>query len=202
MANDPRRNHVIGMPSAPLADRRHLPIKVDRYQVAPCLVHKSGFDKGGNDMPVPIDIGIEFCARWPMPLIQARADLTCHGFDVAPNRHHLDSLPRSVSHSQANPRARAADQRHRRPRRSQGGHPVKTTHRLALPSMLTQQAQEVTHAAGLNRLDALVQTVVQQVHADCMGLGGEHGWRHRFQNGTAGAVDLGSGTLRVRVEKA
>lgn len=39
-----------------------------------------------------------------------------------------------------------------------------TTPRLALPYILTQQAQkEVTHAAGLNRLDALVQPVVQQV---------------------------------------
>jgi hypothetical protein len=41
---------------------------------------------------------------------------------------------------------------------------VTTTPRLALPYILTQQAQkEVTHAAGLNRLDALVQPVVQQV---------------------------------------
>ncbi|WP_372623414.1 DUF2793 domain-containing protein [Falsiroseomonas sp.] len=39
-----------------------------------------------------------------------------------------------------------------------------TTPRLALPYILTQQAQkEVTHAAGLNRLDVLVQPVVQQV---------------------------------------
>ncbi len=39
-----------------------------------------------------------------------------------------------------------------------------TTPRLALPYILAQQAQkEVTHAAGLNRLDALVQPVVQQV---------------------------------------
>ena len=38
------------------------------------------------------------------------------------------------------------------------------TPRLALPYILTQQAQkEVTHAAGLNRLDALVQPVVQQL---------------------------------------
>jgi hypothetical protein len=41
---------------------------------------------------------------------------------------------------------------------------VTTTPRLALPYILAQQAQkEVTHAAGLNRLDALVQPVVQQV---------------------------------------
>jgi hypothetical protein len=41
---------------------------------------------------------------------------------------------------------------------------VTTTPRLALPYILTQQAQkEVTHAAALNRLDALVQPVVQQV---------------------------------------
>ncbi len=41
---------------------------------------------------------------------------------------------------------------------------MSTTPRLALPYILTQQAQkEVTHAAGLNRLDALVQPVVQQV---------------------------------------
>jgi hypothetical protein len=41
---------------------------------------------------------------------------------------------------------------------------VSTTPRLALPYILTQQAQkEVTHAAGLNRLDALVQPVVQQI---------------------------------------
>jgi hypothetical protein len=41
---------------------------------------------------------------------------------------------------------------------------VTTTPRLALPYILTQQAQkEVTHAAGLNRLDALVQPVVQQI---------------------------------------
>ena len=39
-----------------------------------------------------------------------------------------------------------------------------TTPRLALPYILTQQAQkEVTHAAGLNRLDALVQPVMQQI---------------------------------------
>lgn len=39
-----------------------------------------------------------------------------------------------------------------------------TTPRLALPYILTQQAQkEVTHAAGLNRLDALVQPVVQAI---------------------------------------
>jgi hypothetical protein len=39
-----------------------------------------------------------------------------------------------------------------------------TTPRLSLPYILTQQAQkEVTHAAGLNRLDALVQPVVQQI---------------------------------------
>lgn len=39
-----------------------------------------------------------------------------------------------------------------------------TTPRLALPYILTQQAQkEVTHAAGLNRLDALVQPVVQVI---------------------------------------
>jgi hypothetical protein len=36
--------------------------------------------------------------------------------------------------------------------------------RLALPYILTQQAQkEVAHAAGLNRLDALVKPVAQQV---------------------------------------
>jgi hypothetical protein len=41
---------------------------------------------------------------------------------------------------------------------------VSTTPRLALPYILAQQAQkEVTHSAGLNRLDALVQPVVQQV---------------------------------------
>jgi hypothetical protein len=41
---------------------------------------------------------------------------------------------------------------------------VTTTPRLALPYILAQQAQkEVTHAAALNRLDALVQPVVQQV---------------------------------------
>jgi hypothetical protein len=41
---------------------------------------------------------------------------------------------------------------------------VTTTPRLALPYILAQQAQkEVTHAAGLNRLDALVQPVAQQV---------------------------------------
>jgi hypothetical protein len=41
---------------------------------------------------------------------------------------------------------------------------VTTTPRLALPYILAQQAQkEVTHAAGLNRLDALVQPLVQQV---------------------------------------
>jgi hypothetical protein len=41
---------------------------------------------------------------------------------------------------------------------------VTTTPRLALPYILAQQAQkEVTHAAGLNRLDALVQPVVEQV---------------------------------------
>ena len=41
---------------------------------------------------------------------------------------------------------------------------MSTTPRLALPYILTQQAQkEVTHAAGLNRLDALVQPVVQQI---------------------------------------
>jgi hypothetical protein len=40
---------------------------------------------------------------------------------------------------------------------------VTTTPRLALPYILTQQAQkEVTHAAGLNRLDVLVQPVAQQ----------------------------------------
>ncbi len=39
-----------------------------------------------------------------------------------------------------------------------------TTPRLALPYILSQQAQkEVTHAAALNQLDALVQPVVQQV---------------------------------------
>ncbi len=39
-----------------------------------------------------------------------------------------------------------------------------TTPRLALPYILSHQAQkEVTHAAGLNRLDALVQPVVQAV---------------------------------------
>jgi hypothetical protein len=39
-----------------------------------------------------------------------------------------------------------------------------TTPRLALPYITAQQGQkEVTHAAGLNRLDALVQPVVQQV---------------------------------------
>jgi hypothetical protein len=39
-----------------------------------------------------------------------------------------------------------------------------TMPRLALPYILTQQAQkEVTHAAGLNRLDALVQPVAQQL---------------------------------------
>lgn len=39
-----------------------------------------------------------------------------------------------------------------------------TTPRLALPYILTQQAgKEVTHAAGLNRLDALVQPVVQAI---------------------------------------
>jgi hypothetical protein len=65
---------------------------------------------------------------------------------------------------QAAARAHPADQRYRRPRRGQEGHPVTTTPRLALPYILTQQAQkEVTHAAGLNRLDALVQPVVQQV---------------------------------------
>ena len=41
---------------------------------------------------------------------------------------------------------------------------MNTTPRLTLPYILTQQAQkEVTHAAGLNRLDALVQPVVQQI---------------------------------------
>jgi hypothetical protein len=41
---------------------------------------------------------------------------------------------------------------------------VSTTPRHALLYILTQQAQkEVTHAAGLNRLDALVQPVVQQI---------------------------------------
>jgi hypothetical protein len=41
---------------------------------------------------------------------------------------------------------------------------VTTTPRLALPYILAQQAQkEVTHAAGLNRLDALVEPVVEQV---------------------------------------
>jgi hypothetical protein len=41
---------------------------------------------------------------------------------------------------------------------------VTTTPRLALPYILAQQAQkEVTHAAALNRLDALVQPVAQQV---------------------------------------
>jgi len=41
---------------------------------------------------------------------------------------------------------------------------VTTTPRLALPYIAAQQGQkEVTHAAGLNRLDALVQPVVQQV---------------------------------------
>jgi hypothetical protein len=41
---------------------------------------------------------------------------------------------------------------------------MSTIPRLALPYILNQQAQkEVTHAAGLNRLDALVQPVVQQV---------------------------------------
>ena len=41
---------------------------------------------------------------------------------------------------------------------------MSTTPRLALPYILTQQAQkEVTHAAGLNRLDALVQPVVQAI---------------------------------------
>jgi len=39
-----------------------------------------------------------------------------------------------------------------------------TTPRLALPYILAQQAQkEVTHAAALNRLDALVQPVAQQI---------------------------------------
>jgi hypothetical protein len=39
-----------------------------------------------------------------------------------------------------------------------------TTPRLALPYILAQQAQkEVTHAAGLNKLDAMVQPVAQQV---------------------------------------
>lgn len=42
-----------------------------------------------------------------------------------------------------------------------------TTPRLALPYILAQQAQkEVTHAAALNRLDVLVQPVVQQVGLD------------------------------------
>jgi len=112
-----RRNHMIGMPSVPLEDRHHLPIKVERHQVGPCLVHESGFDEGRNDMPVPIDVHIEFCARWPMPRIQARADFTRHGFDVAPLRHHVDRLHRSVSNGQANPRARPPDQQHCRPRR-------------------------------------------------------------------------------------
>jgi hypothetical protein len=41
---------------------------------------------------------------------------------------------------------------------------VTTTPRLALPYILAQQAQkEVTHAAALNKLDALVQPVAQQV---------------------------------------
>jgi hypothetical protein len=41
---------------------------------------------------------------------------------------------------------------------------VTTTPRLALPYILAQQAQkEVTHAAALNRLDALVQPAVQQI---------------------------------------
>jgi hypothetical protein len=41
---------------------------------------------------------------------------------------------------------------------------MSSTPRLALPYILTQQAQkEVTHAAGLNRLDALVQPVVEQI---------------------------------------
>jgi hypothetical protein len=41
---------------------------------------------------------------------------------------------------------------------------VTASPRLALPYILAQQAQkEVTHAAALNRLDALVQPVVQQV---------------------------------------
>jgi hypothetical protein len=41
---------------------------------------------------------------------------------------------------------------------------VTTTPRLALPYILAQQAQkEVTHAAALNRLDALVQPIVQQI---------------------------------------
>ncbi|WP_372623822.1 DUF2793 domain-containing protein [Falsiroseomonas sp.] len=41
---------------------------------------------------------------------------------------------------------------------------MSTTPRLAMPYILTQQAQkEVTHAAGLKRLDALVQPVVQQI---------------------------------------
>lgn len=41
---------------------------------------------------------------------------------------------------------------------------MSTTPRLALPYIQTQQAQkEVTHAASLNRLDALVQPVVQQI---------------------------------------
>ncbi|WP_372623550.1 DUF2793 domain-containing protein [Falsiroseomonas sp.] len=39
-----------------------------------------------------------------------------------------------------------------------------TAPRLALPYILTQRAQkEVTHAAGLNRLDAPVQPIVQQI---------------------------------------
>ncbi len=39
-----------------------------------------------------------------------------------------------------------------------------TTPRLALPYILAQQAQkEVTHAVALNRLDALVQPVAQQI---------------------------------------
>jgi hypothetical protein len=93
------------MPSAPFADRHHLPIKVGRHQVSPCLVHEPGFDKGRNDMPVPIDVRIEFGASGPMPPILARADLTRHGFDIAPMCRHARQISREHA---AQPRQSAA----------------------------------------------------------------------------------------------
>jgi hypothetical protein len=91
---EPRRNHVIGCRARHSRIAAVCRSRSKGTRSVPVSSMSPASTKGRNDMPVPIDVLIELCARWPMPHIQARADLARYGFDVAPMHHHTRQINR------------------------------------------------------------------------------------------------------------
>lgn len=71
------------MTSTPVPHCRNLSVQINRHRRRAAFVDQARFEMGGDDVPVPVNVGIQLRSGRPVACIQPSADIARDDLNVA-----------------------------------------------------------------------------------------------------------------------